>query len=699
MKRSVSTRTPRNLSEDKRAVLKNLCEGMNLQDRLLTEEIYNEFHDIGRMISEAQLTQDQIQQLFKVVSDGAARGFNVDLPGGDPEVGPGGEGENKTLLGKISGAWQKLKSKIAQSGPVSGFDVTVDKLQQQIIDKSGPDGKVTKAIAAYRKFGDKHPIMQGAIIAGLTAAAAMGGGLGLGAVAGVAGGLRTLDRMLMGDRASSALWKGFKAGALTYGVGKLIQAPDTTTTTTTHTNSWGGEQSGGYSHHANNTAFDQLGGAAPAGGGDAASTGMQTIAAQKGDTLSQIAQKMHVSTKDLLQANPQITNPNDLGLGEIIKLPGATGNAVYQGGVGTASDTAAKVASGQYTPSRFGIKESIDWDKIDATFAIQESLKMPLQSAVYLTPYGVQQVMETIEKYQDELDEGIWDAIKSGWNTAKNKITTDKLDLYWRRNRGENPTEGPVDKQVVVDFLKKMGVKSGLIDRAFRELNIPDTVAPNDVQQARGRRRPRPQPQQGGGVSPPQDVTPQDSGEAPPQDSGSGDQGGGGRFTGGIKMPGDQQGSKDKRRSGYGRKAAGGDPYEVAKSQVRQIDAAKGGRPLPDKMAAGIRSDLRKLAAGDKDSGAYAADKILKFAQAGYDVSKLQPAWIGASKAGERVMETALYHFLSQMLQEHGLTWGDLGLRVRLVEGIDDVVYISRIDEQWENELHRMRQIAGLRKD
>lgn len=694
MKRSISTRTPRSILEDKRAVLENLCEGMNLRDRLLTEEIYNEFHDIGRMISEAQLTQDQIQQLFKAVSDGAARGFNVDLPGGDPEVGPGGDGENKTLLGKISGAWQKLKSKIAQSGPVSGFDVTVDKLQKQILAKSGPDGKMTKAIAAYRKFGDKHPIMQGAIIAGLTAAAAMGGGLGVAGIAGVAGGLRTLDRMLMGDRASSALWKGFKAAAIAAGVGSIIQGADAAGTSSNAgggaTGNWAPDGSGA----APTTATAPT--AIPPVGVD---TAAQTVAAAKGDTLSQIAQKMDVSVKDLLQANPQITNPNDLGLGEIVNIPSSTGNAVYQGGVGTASDTAAKVASGQYTPSRYGITESIDWDKIDTTFAIQESLKMPLQSAVYLTPYGVQQVMETIEKYQDELDEGIWDAIKSGWNTAKNKITTDKLDMYWRRNRGENPTEGPVDKQVVVDFLKKMGVKSGLIDRAFNELNIPDTVAPDDVQQARRRRRPRPQPPQGGGVSPPQDVTPQDSGEAPPQDSGGGDQGGGGRFTGGIKMPGDQQGSKDKRRSGYGRKAAGGDPYEVAKSQVRQIDAAKGGRPLPDKMAAGIRSDLRKLAAGDKDSGAYAADKILKFAQAGYDVSKLQPAWIGASKAGERVMETALYHFLSQMLQEHGLTWGDLGLRIRLVEGIDDVVYISRIDEQWENELHRMRQIAGLRKD
>lgn len=450
-------------------LLENICEGMTFKDRLLTEEVYNEFHRVGRMISEAQLTQDQIQQLFKSVADGAAKGFNVDAPGGDPNVGPAGTSDNKTLLGKISGAWQNLKSKIAQSGPVSGFDVTVDKLQQQLAAKSGPDSTINKAIEAYRKFGDKHPVMQGIIIAGLTAAAATAGGLGAAGIAGVAGGLRTLDRLLMGDRASSALWKGFKAAAIGYGVGQIIQGVQ------------GAEAAPNTGAAGQPTSDMSAGTGAEAVPAPPVDTAPQTIAAQQGDTLSDIAQRMNVSVDDMLQANPQVTNPNDLGVGEIINVPVSTGNAVYQGGVGTAADTAAKVASGQYTPSRYGIQETVDWNKIRKTFAIQESLKLPLHSAVYLTSYGVYQVFETIDRYQKELDEGIWDAVKSGWNTAKNKITYDKLDMYWRRNRGENPTDGPVDSQVVIDFLTQMGVKRGLVDRAFSEVGIPSSVSPETV--------------------------------------------------------------------------------------------------------------------------------------------------------------------------------------------------------------------------
>ena len=472
--------------KQQKALLEHICEGMNFKTRVLTEEVYNEFYHVGRMIAEAQLTQDQIQQLFKSVADGADKGFNVDAPGGDPNVGSAGANDNKTLLGKMSGAWQNLKSKIAQSGPVSGFDVAVDKIQQQVAAKSGPDGALTKIVDGYRKFGDKHPIMQGIIIAGLTAAIATGGGLGAAGVAGVAGGLRTLDRLLMGDRASSALWKGFKAGALGYGIASLLQGGDTFTQTTQ--SSYGGS-GGAETVGSGGDVSSGLGGTdggAGAGAGNGAGAGT-TITAPPGSDLSTIAQQYGVSVDQMLQANPQVTHADQILSGETLNIPASTGQSVYQGGVGTAADTAQKVATGAYQ-NRPGFNESkksapsvVDWNKIRSTFIIQESLKLPLRSAVYLTPYGVQKVFETVDKYQTEIDEGIFDAIKTGWNNAKNKITYDKLDMWWRRNRGENPTEGPVDSQVVVDFLTKMGVKKGLVDKAFNEIGIPNSVSPNSV--------------------------------------------------------------------------------------------------------------------------------------------------------------------------------------------------------------------------
>jgi len=87
-------------------------------------------------------------------------------------------------------------------------------------------------------------------------------------------------------------------------------------------------------------------------------------------------------------------------------------------------------------------------------------------------------------------------------------------------------------------------------------------------------------------------------------------------------------------------------------------------------MAAKLDGDMAKLAKGDKDSGAFAAQKILKFAQAGYDVSALQPKWMASSKAGERFLTQSVYREISKMLKEHGLTWANLGLRIRLNESV-----------------------------
>jgi hypothetical protein len=55
-----------------------------------------------------------------------------------------------------------------------------------------------------------------------------------------------------------------------------------------------------------------------------------------------------------MKSNPEITNPDVIKAGQAIKIPlgdeFVTGNP-YQGGVGTASDTMKKIASGEYTPS------------------------------------------------------------------------------------------------------------------------------------------------------------------------------------------------------------------------------------------------------------------------------------------------------------------------------------------------------------
>jgi len=122
---------------------------------------------------------------------------------------------------------------------------------------------------------------------------------------------------------------------------------------------------------------------------------------------------------------------------------------------------------------------------------------------------------------------------------------------------------------------------------------------------------------------------------------------------------------------------AGSDSFEKAKSNIRTVQS--GTKPLPDKMSQGIQADLAKLAKGDKESGVFAAQKIMNFAKAGYDISKLQPAWTANAKQGERFLTQSVYYAITKMLREYNLGWADLGLRIRLVENTNEVVGINYI--------------------
>ena len=121
------------------------------------------------------------------------------------------------------------------------------------------------------------------------------------------------------------------------------------------------------------------------------------------------------------------------------------------------------------------------------------------------------------------------------------------------------------------------------------------------------------------------------------------------------------------------------DSYERFKGQIRQVQS--GSKPLPDKMIAGVEADIAKLAKGDKESGSSAAQKILNFAKAGYDVSGLSSKWNANSKAGERFLTQSVFIAISKMLQEHGLYWSDLGIKLRLDESVSGGVYISLLEE------------------
>lgn len=164
----------------------------------------------GRKIMEAELTADQIDQLFTAVEKGATD-----------------SGSNRTMLGKgkdaaeaVNQAWEDLKTKVQTSGPIkdvdNAYDSAIAKIESGL---GGPDNAVNKVIQKYRAFAKEHPIAQGFIYSALIAAAGISGaGLGGAAVLGL---LKMTDKLLQGDKFSSAVYKGAKTGAMAYGASKV----------------------------------------------------------------------------------------------------------------------------------------------------------------------------------------------------------------------------------------------------------------------------------------------------------------------------------------------------------------------------------------------------------------------------------------------------------------------------------------------
>jgi LysM repeat protein len=282
---------------------------------MLTEaKILNEWSTVGKRLVEYKLTPQQIEQIFA-----------------NAEKGQTGMGGNRTMLGQgkdavaaVNTAWEDLKTQMQNSAPVKGFDQKVNAALNKIgVGSADPEfqNNVSGWVQKYRDFAKQHPIAQGAIYAVLIALTGLSGAGIAGAAA--LGLLKMADRVLQGDRFTSALYKGAKTGGTAYALGQL-----------------------------KNHFADQPTGPAVQSPNPSEQFNDYTVA--KGDTLSQIAKDNGVSVDALMKSNPEITNPDVIKAGQAIKIPlgdeFVTGNP-YQGGVGTASDTMKKIASGEYTPS------------------------------------------------------------------------------------------------------------------------------------------------------------------------------------------------------------------------------------------------------------------------------------------------------------------------------------------------------------
>lgn len=440
----------------------------------LAEDIHSDLVKFDKLLVEFQVSQEQVDDIFKRVAQGAKDGYNTDSGEADAS-------SNRTMFGKIAdvgkkayGVWDKLKTAIAQSAVVKAFDAKYHEVVQKL-SKTKAGQMVSGVLDIYRNFAKKHPVMQEFIllVVAILANMAMGGAVPGPAITGV---LRFADRLLLGDRLSSATWKGVKAAGLQMLLMKAVDLYKNPEQVTNWIKSVFPDDVSQAAASAKAGAASQAGAAGQAAGaagqaGAAASGAAQQFTVPAKTDLSHIAQQFKVSVEQLLQANPQITNPDFIKAGETLKIPAAIGQQIYQSGVGTAADTAAKVASGAYKP--YGVRESIDYKRIKERWELQKELNLPQTSSLYLTNEGVARVFRKIEKYaESSVNEGFFDNLT-------NKITYSHLDNWWKRNYGDNVTKGSVDSKDLIAFLRKMKVKDPLIAKVFGELNLPvDEVTP-----------------------------------------------------------------------------------------------------------------------------------------------------------------------------------------------------------------------------
>jgi LysM repeat protein len=320
---------------------------------MITEtRTYKLWESAGRKIVEAQLTPDQIKQIFQ----------------GAQDIETGG-GNNRTMIGKgkdaasaVGKAWEDLKTKAQTSKPIDGFEKKYDAIAGRLKQATGGDQGAMKYVQKYRDFAKKHPIAQGVIYAALIAAIGLSGaGVGGAAALGL---FKMTDKLLQGEKFTSAAYSGVKTGALAYGASQLAQ----------------------YFQKPNVPLPDNIESVKLPSGTD--------YIVKQGDTLSQIAEKYGVSVEELMKANngattvtptgqsmtwddpnalsnvnamgdatpsgtgvqqnydvktaPKVSNPDRINVGQKLNIPGATGSSPYQGGVGTAADTWDKIGAGKY---------------------------------------------------------------------------------------------------------------------------------------------------------------------------------------------------------------------------------------------------------------------------------------------------------------------------------------------------------------
>jgi hypothetical protein len=412
----------------------SMSEGLNNSKTIITEALIAQklWKNAGRKLMEAQLTVDQINQIFQQIQQGAtAAGGNRTMIG-----------QGKDAATAVSKAWTDLKDKIYNSKPMTGFAAQYDKAAEKLKQATGGDAGAMKYVQKYRDFATKNPMLQSAIYAALIAASGISG-VGIAGAAAL-GLFKLVDQALQGKDIRSAAWSGVKTGATAFAAGQIGQAlkgqpaagdvaPSGTADAATAAAATGGR-----------AARDAVLKGAMEAADEALQAGTVTDYNSMTDTIAEIMSRYEgtapVSPQSLQTIEQMVRLKLQAGM--------VGGNGILQGG---------KAVAGA------------------AANAMKESVTLS-ESQIFL-------VIGKIVERQRKLDEGIMDTIKGAAGKAVNyaktkgtnlttKITADKLLQAWKK------ADSPMDSATVAKVMQDAGVPATSVQQVYSTMKIPFDAAP-----------------------------------------------------------------------------------------------------------------------------------------------------------------------------------------------------------------------------
>jgi len=451
------------LNESCAAVKKNyLYEGLD-RDSVNTVKLWE---SAGQRIVEAQLTVDQINQLFKSAEQDATAA-----------------GGNRTMVGKgkdaavaVNRAWEDLKTKVQNSGPIKSVDAAYDSAAEKLKQATGGDQGVMKYVQKYRDFAKAHPVAQSLIYSALIAAAGISGaGVGGAAALGL---FKLVDKLLQGEKFSSAAYSGAKTGAMAYGASKVadyFRGPQT-------------PQGGGGLDPKDPDVAAFRRDVADMRGYDNYMTKNPTSSLSPEQYAAKIG-KASALTPDGSGLTSQASMMNNIA--SKMGLPPGAHQATFQGGVPVTIDGKAvplnllsgdqqrnieaaramrQAMSGSQSLAQKAAAAAAAADKTYESLNVHTSHKLTDADLYFIFSAATQ------------LNEGIWDSIKgtagkaagkaADWAKTQGtnlttKVTADKLKSAWLK------AGSPTDSDQVYNVMTQAGVAPQILDTVYKTMGVP----------------------------------------------------------------------------------------------------------------------------------------------------------------------------------------------------------------------------------